>query len=115
MVIRGLILSFKEIPLGNASLKGPLFEYLIQMTGKVFSLGLQIGAPIIITLFLVEISLGMLSRMVPQINVFVEGMPLKIMITIAMLSFTLSLLVPLIGSLFKGMDNEIPKIIRLMV
>jgi flagellar biosynthesis protein FliR len=115
MVIRGLILSFKEIPLGNAGLKGPLFEYLIQMTGKVFSLGLQIGAPIIITLFLVELGLGMLSRMVPQINVFVEGMPLKIMVTIAMLSFSLSLLVPLIGGFFKSMDSEIPKIIRLMV
>ena len=85
------------------------------MTGRVFSLGLQIGAPIIITLFLVELSLGILSRMVPQINVFVEGMPLKIMITIGMLSFSLSLLVPLIGGLFKSMDGEIPKIIRLMV
>ena len=115
MVIRGLIMSFREIPLGGAGIRGPMFEYLTQMTGKVFSLGLQIGAPIIITLFLVEISLGILSRMVPQINVFVEGMPLKIMITIAMLSFSMSLLVPLVGGLFKSMDGEIPKIIKLMV
>ena len=115
IVLRGLFLSFKEVPLGAASFKGPLFEYLIQMTGKVFSMGLRIGAPLIVTLFLAELSLGILSRLVPQVNVFVEGMPVKIMITVAMLSFSLSLLVPLLSGMFKGMDGEIPRIIRLMV
>jgi flagellar biosynthesis protein FliR len=115
MVFRGLFLSFKELPLGSAALKGPFVEYIIHTVGKVFSLGFKIGAPLIITLFLVELSLGLLSRMVPQINVFVEGMPLKIMVTIAMLSFSLSMLVPLLAGIFKGIEGEVPKIIRFMV
>jgi flagellar biosynthesis protein FliR len=114
MVLRGLFLSFQELPLGGASLKGPFVEYLIHITGRVFTLGFKIGAPLIVTLFLVEISLGLLSRMVPQINIFVEGVPLKIMITIAMLSLSLSLLIPLIADLFKGMEGGIPRIIRFM-
>jgi flagellar biosynthesis protein FliR len=113
-VIKGLALSFKEVPLGNAMLKAPLLQYLVSVTGKVFSLGLRIGAPIIITLFLVEISLGILSKMVPQVNVFVEGMPLKIMITIGMLSLSLGILAPVIVSMFRTMDSEIPKILRFM-
>ncbi len=115
IVLRGLFLSFKELPLGGATFKGPLMEYLIQMTGKIFSLGLRIGAPLIVTLFLVELSLGILSRLVPQVNVFVEGMPLKIMVTIAMLSFALSLITPLLADIFKSMEGEIPRIIRSMV
>ncbi len=115
MVFKGLFLTFKELPLGSATLRAPFFEYIIHMVGKVFSLGFKIGAPIIITLFLVELSLGLLSRMVPQVNVFVEGMPLKIMVAIAMLSFSLSMLVPVFAGIFKGIEVEIPRIIRFMV
>ncbi|HEY3278630.1 MAG TPA: flagellar biosynthetic protein FliR [Syntrophorhabdaceae bacterium] len=115
MVFRGIFMSFKDLPLGGAAFKGPFFEYIIHTTGKVFSLGFKIGAPLIITLFLVELSLGLLSRMVPQVNVFIEGMPLKIMITIAMLAFSLSMLVPLLADMFKGIDTEVPKIMRLVV
>jgi flagellar biosynthesis protein FliR len=115
MVIGGLAMSFRDLPLGGAVFRAPLFEYLIQTTGKIFSLGLKIGAPLIVTLFLVELSLGLLSRMVPQINVFVEGMPLKIMVTIVVLSLSLNLLAPIVTDLFKGMDAEIPKLIKSMV
>jgi flagellar biosynthetic protein FliR len=114
-ILKGLLVSFRELPLGGASLKGPLVDYLITITGKVFSLGLKIGAPLIITLFLVELSLGILSRMIPQINVFMEGMPLKILITISILAFSLSILVPAIAGLFKGIDGEFLRTIRLMV
>ena len=115
IVIKGLAQSFKDLPLGGAALKGPLFEYLVEATGKVFSLGLKVGAPLVITLFLVEISMGILSRMIPQVQAFVEGMPLKIMITLAMFSFSLSILVPIIAGFFKGMETEIPRILKMMV
>ncbi len=114
-ILKGLFASFRDLPLAGASLKGPLVDYLITITGKVFSVGFKIGAPLIITLFLVELSLGILSRMIPQINVFVEGMPFKILITIGLLSFSLSILVPAIAGLFKGIDGEFLKTIRLMV
>jgi flagellar biosynthesis protein FliR len=114
-IIKGVFMSFRELPIGGASLKGPLLDHLIHMTGKIFSLGLKIGAPLIITLFLVELSIGILSRMIPQINVFVEGMPLKIMVTISMLALSLGILTPVIAGMFKDVDVEFLKIIRLMV
>jgi flagellar biosynthesis protein FliR len=114
-VLKGLFASFKELPLAGAGMKGPLVGYLIDITGKVFSVGLKIGAPLIITLFLVELSLGILSRMIPQINVFVEGMPLKILITISVLSFSIAILVPAIAGLFRGIDGEFLRTIRHMV
>ena len=115
ILLSALAASFTQVPVGAVALKGGLFHYLIDMTGKLFSLGLKIGAPVIVTLFLVELALGLLSRMIPQINVFVEGIPLKIIITLLMLSLSLNFMVPVIAGIFKGMDVHILRIFRMMV
>ena len=90
-------------------------NHIIGLTSKIFSVGLKIGAPIIVTLFIIEISLGLLSKLIPQVNVFVEGMPIKILVTMMVLAFSLSAIVPNIAAIFRGMDTEIIRILRFMV
>jgi flagellar biosynthesis protein FliR len=115
VLIRGMVLSFKELPIGTAVFSLPLLQHMGAMTGKIFSVGLRIGAPLIVTLFIVDVSLGLLSRMVPQVNVFVEGMPLKILITFVVLSFSLSATVTGIAHIFRSMDMDVLRLMRLMV
>jgi flagellar biosynthetic protein FliR len=115
VLIRGMVLSFKELPIGTAVYILSLLQHMGTMTGKIFSVGLRIGAPLIVTLFIVDISLGLLSRMVPQVNVFVEGMPLKILITFVVLSFSLGATITGIVNIFRGMDMDVLKLMRLMV
>lgn len=115
IVFQAIAVSFKTLPIGAATFKEPLLHYIINSTTKVFSLGFKIGAPIIVTLFLVELSFGMLARMIPQINIFIEGVPIKILITMILLTVSLSFIAPVIAGLFKGMDTEFMKIMRLMV
>ena len=115
ILIKGMVLSFRELPIGTLVVNGPLFQHMGTMTGKIFSVGLRIGAPLIVTLFIVDIALGLLSRMVPQVNVFVEGMPLKILITFVVLSFSLGATVTGIINIFKGMDMDVLRLMRLMV
>ena len=67
------------------------------------------------TLFIVDLALGLLSRMVPQVNIFVEGMPLKILITFVVISFSLGATVTSIANIFKSMDMDVFKLMRLMV
>ena len=115
ILIKAMVSSFKDVPIGSVTMQQSFFQYLITITGRVFVTGFKIGAPIIVTLLFVEIALGMLSRMIPQINIFIEGVPLKILITVVMLSFSLGVMVPLIASMFRGMDGEILRVFRLMV
>ena len=115
ILIRALFSSFKDVPIGAVVIQGHLFEYLINTTSRVLSTGFKIGAPIIVTLFFVELALGMLSRMIPQVNIFIEGVPLKILVTMIMLSFSLGVVVPGIVSMFRGMDGDILRLFRLMV
>jgi flagellar biosynthesis protein FliR len=114
VLIKGMVLSFKELPIGAAALNLPLFQHLGAVTGKIFMTGLRIGAPLIVTLFVVDMALGLLSRMVPQVNVFVEGMPIKILITFVVLSFSLGATVTGIANIFRGMDMDVLKLMRLM-
>jgi flagellar biosynthesis protein FliR len=115
ILIKGIFMSFKELPIGAAVLNNSLFYHIGNFTGRIFSIGLRIGAPLIITLLIVDLALGLLSRMIPQINVFVEGMPMKILITFVVLSFSLGIMTTTIVNIFRGMDMEILKIMRLLV
>ena len=115
ILVRAIVASFRDVPIGSVTIQQSFFQYLITVSGRIFVTGFKIGAPIIVTLMFVEIALGMLSRMIPQINIFIEGVPLKILITVIMFSFSLGVIVPVIANMFKGMDGEILRLFRLMV
>ncbi len=114
IVVRGIQASFKELPLGSAAVTSGLFTYFATASGRIFALGLKYGAPLIVALFLIELSLGLLSRMIPNMNIFVEGLPVKIFVSLTILSLALSFIAPALGTLFKGIDMEFLKVLRLM-
>ena len=115
ILIKAMVSSFKDVPIGSVTMQQSLFQHLITATGKVFVTGFKIGAPIIVTLLFVEVALGMLSRMIPQINIFIEGVPLKIIVTVAIFSLSLGVITPVIVNMFRGMDGEILRVFRMMV
>ena len=114
IVVRGIYASFKELPLGAATFSGGLFNYFITATGRIFSLGLKFGAPLVVALFLIELALGLLSRMIPTMNIFVEGLPVKVFVSLSVLSLALGFMAPALTSLFRGIDTEFVRVLRFM-
>jgi len=114
IVVRGIFASFKELPLGTATFANGLSNYFITATGRIFSLGLKFGAPLVVALFLIELSLGLLSRMIPTMNIFVEGLPVKVFVSLSLLSLALGFMAPALGSLFRGIDLEYLRVLRLL-
>ena len=114
MLIAAVVRSFQELPLGAASFSEGTLGYLVASTGKVFALGLRIGAPVIVALLLVEVSLGLLSRLIPQMNIFVEGLPLKVFITLTLIALSLGFVAPAIADLFRTMNSEMGRLMRLL-
>jgi flagellar biosynthetic protein FliR len=115
VVLKGISASLKQVPPGSVVIKPALFQYMVGSVGGLFSASLRICAPVVVTLFLVDIALGIVARLIPQVNVFVEGASVKMLVTLAMLAISLNLMVPVIGGLFRGMDSEILKILRCVV
>ena len=113
-ILKALSVSLKDVPPGAIAVKSVLFQYPVEAAGRLFAASLRICAPVVVTLFLVELALGILARMIPQVNVFIEGASIKILTTLAVLAISLNLIAPVIAGLFRGMDAEILRILRIV-
>ena len=81
------------------------------MVANIFVLAVRLAAPVFSVLVLTSLSLGIVARTVPQINVFFVGLPLKIGLGVA----TLAIVLPGLGILFRSMvKNLITDIWRLL-
>ncbi len=91
LLVRGFLDSFAAMPTGVPDL-GSVSALLIDSLGMFFLAALEIAAPVLAVLFLTEVALGLLSKAAPQMNVFVLGFPVKILLCLGMVALTLPLL-----------------------
>ncbi|WP_457639057.1 flagellar biosynthetic protein FliR [Persephonella sp.] len=93
MVIGGLVMSFKLLPVGQLTFNPDIFPYILEKTPLIFYIGLKIAFPFILILFIVNVALALINRLIPQINVFIVGLPLQIFVGLAALAVATSLLI----------------------
>lgn len=77
-LLAGFKRSFSIVPLGVVPDVEQMMANLFTTFAALFAMAFQIAAPVLITLLLVDVVLGIVSRVVPQMNVFFVGIPLKI-------------------------------------
>lgn len=107
MLIRTLYDSFGTLPIGSAVFNTGLVNGLIDLFGTVFATGIKIAGPILATILITDIALGTISKMVPQINIFVIGMPLKIGIGIIILIITMPMFIAVMETIFRLMNTGV--------
>jgi flagellar biosynthetic protein FliR len=98
LFILGIQKSFLVIPI-NGTMPDFSLEVLIRMTSGLITSGVQMSIPIMATLLLSDMTLGLLSRVAPQVQIFFLGIPLKIGLGLVVLSMTLVILLPTISTL----------------
>lgn len=76
-LLAAMIKSYAYIPLNPAKIPASYLFYA-QLIGNVFSLSLQIAIPVFGALLVSDIGVGLLSRVVPQLNIFSVVFPVKI-------------------------------------
>lgn len=71
--------SFKDMPVGyTMTFSSGLIEQIVIITSQLFSVALGIAIPIFGILFITDVLLGFTSKMMPQMNIFMVSLPLKI-------------------------------------
>jgi flagellar biosynthesis protein FliR len=89
-LLRGIAYSVERFPVGAPwALDNVLLPVIKQVSG-LFSLGFALAAPIVFCLFLIEITLGLIARNLPQLNMFSLGIPLKIVVGLLALAMWFS-------------------------
>jgi flagellar biosynthetic protein FliR len=98
--LRGLARTFDLVPLTKSPQISTLTAGAEQAFTTIFVSALEIAAPVVLALLITDVAFGMVSRIVPQLNVFGVGFPMKV--GVAMLVVAASL--PFLGSF---MSNQI--------
>lgn len=103
-LLKGIMESYTFLPIASDSLfrtiaNGNLSTFLVHAFISAFYLAFQLVAPMIVSLFLVDVALGMLARTSPQFNIFVVGLPVKMMVGF----FLLFIMVPGMAFLFQDL------------
>jgi len=85
-LLRGIAYSVERFPLGRGGPSAAAAEPLVRQMAALFALGFALAAPIVLSLLLVEFALGVVSRNLPQMNMLVMGIPVKILVGLLALS-----------------------------
>ncbi len=114
-LIRALIHSYDIIPIGfKITVNESAIQYLIKIFTETFMLAFQLSAPIMITILLAHVILGILARTMPQMNIFVVGLPLKIGIGILVILLSLEIFIPFSENLFDKMFQAIYELMQII-
>ncbi len=104
--------SYQLLPPGNLNLSGEAIPYLMELTSRMFSLGVQFSAPVLAVLLLSGLILGVLARVFPQLNVFLLSFPLNIGISFVVIALTLDMVTSLLRREFDAMGERIITILQ---
>ncbi len=113
--------SYTVLPIASANIfnNPALPQLFLEAISNIFKLGLRIAIPISGTIILIDFTLGILVKAVPQMNVFVVGMPIKLIIGFFVLylilpsyieiyEYTFTYIVELFKLVLKGMIYNVP-------
>ncbi|WP_088041212.1 flagellar biosynthetic protein FliR [Bacillus sp. EAC] len=117
LLLQGIINSYKIIPVNSTGIPIGHEQFVLEIVKifiSMFVIAFQMALPIIASLFLVDIALGILTRIVPQLNIFVVGLPLKIIIAFGLLLIGLPTMMVLVQHLFELVVQSTNSLIRLI-
>lgn len=80
-LLSSLYSSFVHVPVGYSFIfDGALIQKVIYMSGQIFKIAIGITMPIFSVLLIKDILLGFVSKLMPQMNIFMVAMPLKVFV-----------------------------------
>ncbi|WP_299237877.1 flagellar biosynthetic protein FliR [Sulfurihydrogenibium sp.] len=91
--IGALFKSFEVIPLSSFNINNGVFEFIIKKSSDIFLLSFQMAFPFILVLLVFNMVLALINRLIPQMNVFMVGLPAQIFIGFVILIFASSLII----------------------
>lgn len=81
--------SYAIFPPGALPPIGDATQFVIDAVSNSFRLGIQIAAPVLVFSLIFNIALGLVSRLIPQVQVFMTAMPLSVMLGLAVIALGL--------------------------
>ncbi|WP_342429546.1 flagellar biosynthetic protein FliR [Neobacillus sp. FSL H8-0543] len=117
LLIRGVLASYEWIPI-KSWLPEAATENLVQLAlmivTNMFWIAILIASPIVGTIFLVDIALGILAKTVPQMNLFVVGIPVKMVVHYIVLFLFMPVFLIVMEKLVQTMIHSFEQMLKIL-
>lgn len=105
MLIKELVNSFAAVKLGTFVINDQSVMVAFNVFTQFFIIGIRIALPIVLVLLMADLILGIVSRTVPQLNVMILGVPIKILLGLACIIMILPIIIKLMLSSFSALPD----------
>jgi flagellar biosynthetic protein FliR len=114
VLLAGIVGSFTLVPLPFAGAPELVAGDVVRFFSQALFIVFQVAAPVAVALFLVNVMLGLMARVAPQMNVFIVGFPLQIGVGLVMLIVSLPLMGAVFPSLVDTSARQLDTVLRAM-
>jgi flagellar biosynthetic protein FliR len=104
--LRTLVDSYALLPPGLLDLSGPAVPYIVELMGHMLVLAVRFSAPVLAVLLLSGLILGIMSRVFPQLNVFLLSFPINIGLAFIITGLTMAVVVSLLQGEFAALPER---------
>ena len=113
-LLEALYLSYSAVPIASFSFSSVAGGKLIDLSAMVFVIGVKFAAPVIVAMFINNVALAILSKVVPQMNIFSVSFPLNIGVGLLVLMTTAPLVVYVFKKSLSVFESNVLELIRLL-
>ena len=99
MVLELLATTFKTLPIGHLRFDPNAWNLIARYGSTIFLTGLLLALPMVATLLIISLAMGILNRVSPQLTVFSVGFPLTLSVGLILLMVVMGDLGPFLASL----------------
>ena len=90
LLFMGIMESYELFPLGAIPDTGSMADLMARMVSTSFAIGIKIAAPFLVLTLLIYVGMGVLSRLMPQVQVFILALPMQILVSTTLLMIVFS-------------------------
>lgn len=113
VVIEALIESYSVVPVMGVSMPPEVGTFVLALFIKIVILSVKLAAPVVIVLFITEFTMGLIARTVPQLNILMLGLPVKVLVGLLAFSAALPGIVHMYVKAFQSIPGDINNFLRL--
>ncbi len=114
LVVRAVATSFDVVPPFMAHLSAGLADDILHLAQQMFVVAMKLAAPVLVTVLIVNVMMGILGRTVAQLNVFVLSFPLTIACGLFVMGLALPYSIGLYESEFIRLDETLQGLLRML-
>jgi flagellar biosynthesis protein FliR len=114
ILLRGLGDSFQLVPIGQLNFDPAVANGVLNLFASLFGIAVKIAAPVVAAVFLADLVLAILARVVPQMNVLIVGFPFKLGVGLVGTAIALPVAIALTRDVLGDIDIYTTGMLRLL-